>query len=477
MKKITIISLLGVIITTFCFSQTSYPVTAIASKDKSQTNTYKTEGGQYETQQISLSVQQCREMALENSEDMKIARYRNEQARIEKRIAQIAGLPKFSASGTYAYMNSDIDIGLPEMDLKIPIMGNEVDLSDMIPETINMGTNTDIYMIGANVQQPIYAGGRIITGNKMAEKGIEITEENKIMMRMSVIAEAEKAYWTYFSVNDKINLLRQYEALLDTLHQSVSDMVSVKMATENDLLKITSRKSNIRYQMQKAVNGMELSRMELCRIIGVDLDTKIILTDSVPKEDSQRPDYSYDLSMRPEYRMLQKQVELKELNIKNVRGDYLPTVGLMAGYSYLGKIDLGGISMRMNRPSASVILSVSVPIFNFGEGSKKIENARKARDIQLEEFNKTGKQLTIEIQHAERNLQDATLLINTAETALEQAKANLRSVRDNYEVGMGTLLDVLDAQTQWQEAYSNMIDARVQYKISEVEFLRVTGRL
>lgn len=453
MKKIIMMALSGVFATTCCFSQTD--------RDK----------------QIDLSIRQCREMALVSSEEMKIAGYLNEQAKVEKQIARTAGLPKLSASGTYGYLNSDIALGLPEMELKIPIMGTEVDLSGMIPETMNVGINSGIYMIGATLQQPIFTGGRIATGNKMAEKGMEITEENSNMTRMSIIAEAEKAYWTYFSMKDKINLLNQYEALLDTLHQSVSDMISVKMATGNDLLKISSRRSNIRYQKQKAVNGMELCRMQLCRIIGVDPETKIRLTDSISKENSQVTDHSYDLTLRPEYRMLQKQVELKELGIKNARGEYLPTVGLMAGYSYLGNMEMGGISMRMNRPSALVMLSVNIPLFNFGEGAKKIRNAKISREIQQEELNKNSSLLTIEIEHAKRNLQDASLLIMTAESALAEAEASLRSIRDNYEVGMGTLLDLLDAQTQWQEAYNNSIDARVEHKINEIEFLRVTGRL
>lgn len=453
MKKIIMMALSGVFATTCCFSQTD--------RDK----------------QIDLSIRQCREMALVSSEEMKIAGYLNEQAKVEKQIARTAGLPKLSASGTYGYLNSDIALGLPEMELKIPIMGTEVDLSGMIPETMNVGINSGIYMIGATLQQPIFTGGRIATGNKMAEKGMEITEENSNMTRMSIIAEAEKAYWTYFSMKDKINLLNQYEALLDTLHQSVSDMISVKMATGNDLLKISSRRSNIRYQKQKAVNGMELCRMQLCRIIGVDPETKIRLTDSISKENSQVTDHSYDLTLRPEYRMLQKQFELKELGIKNARGEYLPTVGLMAGYSYLGNMEMGGISMRMNRPSALVMLSVNIPLFNFGEGVKKIRNAKISREIQQEELNKNSSLLTIEIEHAKRNLQDASLLIMTAESALAEAEASLRSIRDNYEVGMGTLLDLLDAQTQWQEAYNNSIDARVEHKINEIEFLRVTGRL
>ena len=158
-----------------------------------------------------------------------------------------------------------------------------------------------------------------------------------------------------------------------------------------------------------------------------------------------------------------------------VRGDFLPSVGVMAGYSYLSNMKFSDMTMRMNKPMPVVMASVSIPLFHFGEGSKKTQSARISLNMKQEELNKTSKLLSIEIQHAERNLQDARMLITISETALEQAQANLTRTRDNYEVGMGTLLDVLDAQAQWQEAYSNNIDARVQYKINEVEYLRVSG--
>ena len=166
-------------------------------------------------QQISLSLDQCRDMALKNSEDIKITRYQVEMAKAEKRIAKTAYLPKFSASGTYAYMHGDFDFGLPGMNLPFPMEGMDINFGDMIPEKINMDINTDMYLIGSSLQQPVYAGGKIITANKMAEKARELTEENASITRMGVVVNAERAYWMYYLTMDKINLLKQYEILLD----------------------------------------------------------------------------------------------------------------------------------------------------------------------------------------------------------------------------------------------------------------------
>ena len=431
-----------------------------------------------EAQQLRLSLQQCREMALEYSEDMKIAQYQIEKAITDRQIARTAYLPRFSASATYARTSGDMELGLPQTSMPFTIMeGVEVDIGEMLPEKITTNTDIDLFMLGVNVQQPLFAGGKILIANRMAEKAVELTEENIRMLRSNVAAEAEKAYWRHYSLNYNIRLLEQYDILLDTLYHSVSAMISVQMATDNELLKITSRRSNIQYQMQRARNGMELSRMQLCRLIGADLNTEIILTDSISTSAATAPptDMFLNLTARPEYRMLQRQIELHDLNIKSVRADFLPTLGVMAGYSYMSDLELGGIAIRTGRPRPLLMASLNIPIFHFGEGAKKIQSATIVRNIQQEELNKNSTLLTIEAQFANRNMQDAFLLIRFAETALQQAQANLRRTQDNYEVGMGTLIDVLDAQAQWQEAYGNLIDAQVQYKISEVEYLRVSG--
>jgi outer membrane protein TolC len=131
----------------------------------------------------------------------------------------------------------------------------------------------------------------------------------------------------------------------------------------------------------------------------------------------------------------------------------------------------------MNEPMPIIMASLSIPIFHFGEGAKKIQSAKIAKNIQQEECNKNEKLLQIEMQYVTRSLEEALLLITTADIALEQAETNLKQSQDNYDVGMGTLLDVLDAQTQWQEAYSNSIEAKIDYKIKEIEYLKAMGTL
>lgn len=143
----------------------------------------------------------------------------------------------------------------------------------------------------------------------------------------------------------------------------------LKMATAQDLHKVRTRRSNVTYELQRAESGRELTRMSLCHLIGLELDAQIIATDTLILTQNYNNQLSHDIVNRPEYRIQEMQVELKDLEIKNTRADFFPTVGISAGYQYMGGMKLAGSSLDMKIPM--VMASISIPIFNFGEGRKK----------------------------------------------------------------------------------------------------------
>lgn len=170
------------------------------------------------------------------------------------------------------------------------------------------------------------------------------------------------------------------------------------------------------------------------------------------------------------------------------RADMLPTVGLSVGYSYYGNLKLNGMadagggtmvpySQKFQEGMGLAMLSVKIPIFHWGESRKKVRKAQyELRNAELD-LQKNERLVDIEVQQAIRNVQDGFLLIRTAETGLQQADENLRVMRNRYAASMAPLTDLLDAQSQWQQAESNLIEAQTQYKIYETEYLRATGRL
>ena len=418
--------------------------------------------GVWAQQPLRLSLDECRKMALSHSEELQQADNALRQAELDRQIAKTAFLPKFDASAEGAYMVPDMDMLGMEMLMRVT------------------------YMAGVNLTQPIYAGGKITTGNRLARIGEETAAEQLRMTRMDVLVEADNTYWTYIAVGRKVRMLESYHAQMDTLHRQTEAALAAGMATENDLLRIDAKRTEIHYQLQKVQNGADLCRMSLCRIVGADFDTQIEATDTTFVA-SQPVGLSAETAARPELHLLEKQIAAGREQIRMARADMLPTVALTANYMYYGNIKLNGMtdaggtmipfSQEFRDGMGMAMLSVQIPIFHWGENRKKVRKAQyELRNAELD-LQKNTRLLNIEVQQAIRNVQDGYELIHTAEKGLQQADENLRVMRNRYAASMAPLTDLLDAQSQWQQAESNLIEAQTQYKIYETEYLRATGSL
>lgn len=411
---------------------------------------------------LRLTQAECRRMALTHSESLQQADNAVRQAELDREIAQTAYLPKFDASATGTYMLPDMDM----MGMKLRMRGT--------------------YMAGISLVQPLYAGGKITTGKRLARIGQEASAERYRMTRMDVLVEADNAYWTYVAVKRKVRMLETYCAQMDTLYRQARTALAAGMATSNEMLRIDAKRTEIAYQLQKGRNGADLCRMSLCRIVGADFDTQIEAVDTVFRVAEPGP-LAADLTARPELLLLQKQVAAGKEQIRMARADLLPTVALTANYLYYGNVKLNGqtevggtmvpFSQDFRDGIGLAMLSVQIPIFHWGEVRKKVRKAHY--DLQNAELDlqKNTRLLNIEVQQAIRNLQDSYGLIRTAEKGLQQARENLRVMRNRYAASMAPLTDLLEAQSQWQQAESNLIEAQTQHRIYETAYRRATGTL
>lgn len=446
--------------------------------------------------QEKITLQQCREMALQKNEDLKMADRQMEKAKVEKDAAKTLRLPKFSATGTGIYINQDFEqeLTLPtktpnqqtgELEPNIminpatgePVIGPDgnpvFNMYAFLPLSVSLkGT----YLASVTLEQPIYTGGKINAGNEMAKIGVEMAGENIELQKMNTLAEADNAYWNFVSVNEKVKLAQEAVDLLGEIVQDVRNSYEVGMIHKNDLLKAQVEFNNATLDLQRAKNGRELSRMNLCRITGLPLNTQVVALDTlISIEPILMNDSAAVISERPEYQLLEKNIHFQEENIKMTRADFLPTAGIQAGYSYLGGLEFN--NENYSNSGLNVMASLKIPIFHWGEGLKKIDAAKIDKEISTLKLEKNRQLLQLEVEQARLNLNLAYERIQMSETALEQAEENLRVTRDNYEVGMEKLTDLLKAQTRWQEAYSNLIDAKTDFKIKKTNWLKATGRL
>lgn len=413
---------------------------------------------------LNLSLAECREMALNTDESLKIAENNLEGANLDRGVAKTQYLPKFAGSASAIYTAPDSKIG------------------DMM--TLQM---RGAYMAGINLTQPIYTGGKITAANRMAAVGQDVYRQQLRATRMDVIADAEKAYWTYVGVLEKVEMTKAYLALMDSVYEMTNNSVEIGMANRQSLLRVNTRRSEIVYRLNQAQAGADICRMALCRAIGVSDTTTIHPTESISVSDNL-PMMNDDVTNRPESIILSKNIELKKHQVTMTRADFLPVVGLQLGWSAYGNIKMKGwsqdeagnpvpFSSTTNDNGFSGILSVQIPLFHWGEGIKKVRRAKLDVENAQLSLQRNTKLMQLEARQNYNNVVTGLELIRTADKAMNEADENLRMMREQYEVGLNTLTDLLEAQSQWQTSYSNLIEAQTQYRINQVEYLRSIGEL
>jgi len=423
---------------------------------------------------LSLSLQDCRRMALEYNESIKTADNAVEKAKLDRQIAFAQYLPKVDGSFTLVH-TKDIDL-------------LDQDFLGLALQT--RGT----YLAGISLTQPLYVGGQITSANRLAKIGQTVSEEQRRKTRMQVIADVDNAYYTLISVRSKVQMLEAYTRQMQELYDQVKLAVDVQMATENDLLRVTTKQSEVSYQLQKARNGEQLCGLALANVIGTDLEQTIIPTDtlfntplSIGEGQGVRL-LSEDFSSRPDLLLLQEKVKASEVLVKKSRSNYLPTVALVGRYSHydnlklkgdltLPNINSMGISHTISGGNPMALLSVSLPIFHWGAELKKVKKAKLDLSDAKLQLQQNERGMRVEVHRAVQNVTNSQRMVETATVGRQQADENLRVMRQKFDNQMCTMTDLLDAQSQWQQARSNLIEAQTQLKIYETEYLRVTGRL
>lgn len=420
-----------------------------------------------------LSLQDCRRLALEYSEKIKTADNAVEKAKLDRQIAFAQYLPKVDGSLTMVHTKN-------------------IELLDQ--EFLGLSLQTrGTYLAGISLTQPLYVGGQITSANRLAKIGQTVSEEQLRKTRMQVIADVDNAYYTLIAVHSKVQMLEAYARQMQELYDQVKLATSVQMATENDLLRIATKQNEVSYQLQKARNGEQLCGWALANVIGTDLEQTIIPTDTIFNsqasiQNSQISGLSEDFSSRPDLLLLQQQVKASEVLVKKARSNYLPTVALMGRYSHydnlklkggltLPGINLPGINHTINGGNPMALLSVSLPIFHWGAELKKVKKAKLDLSDAKLQLQQNERGMRVEVHQAVQNVIDSQRMVETATVGRQQADENLRVMRQKYDNQLCTMTDLLDAQSQWQQARSNLIEAQTQQKIYETEYLRVTGRL
>lgn len=422
-----------------------------------------------------LSLQECRELAVESNINLKSSNERIEASRDILSAYKSNHLPNFSLNGNFLYSTTSFDYAikggqLPLFNMDGTPMAGFAYMPD-IAFDVEVGS---IYSVGAQVTQPIYLGGKISNAIKLARIGISISELSEERTYREVILSIDEAFYNVLKVSEMVIAAHKYQNVVEEFHRQMTNGYKSGMRHRNDLLKVEVRLNEAKLLTQKAENGLRLAKMNLCYNIGLPLSTtNISVNDNFDTELIIDPS-NLDISARPEYEMLQKQIEAKELETKITRSDFLPSVSAIASYGYGNGLKLNGNKIVNNATFNGGVI-MSVPLFHWGEGRRKSSAKRREVTIAQYEFEDLSQKMTLELMQAINNYEDATLKVALTQTSVTQAEENMRLCENQYNAGMETIADLLEAQALWQKAMSDLTEAHAAQRIAYTTYLKCRG--
>ena len=442
----------------------------------------------------TYTLEQIKDSALQNNFAIRSAKYGVEAAQQQRKEAFTKYFPTVSGTGLWfnankgmaqTTLNPSASIS-PELGAALAqSLPQEAMAALANPISISMMKNGTIGSLMA--VQPVFAGGQIINGNKLAKVGEEVSKLQLQLSQNEVEKTAEQYFWQLASLQEKMNTINAVDTLLRDIYKDVDVAVRAGVAMRNDLLQVQLRQNDIQSQRLKLQNGISIVRLLLSQYCGlrdtsftIDHSSLTIDHSATQMEKANNVQCSapaqlackarmFNVQSLSEYQLLQKQVEAAKLQKQMAVGQNLPTVAVGAGYNYHNLLE-------NNHSFGMVFATVSVPISDWWGGSHAIKRRKIEHQKAIEQLDDNTQLLKIRMQNAWNGVEESYQQLLLAERSIEQASENLRLNRNYYRAGTSKMSDLLEAQLLYQQSLDKHTDAFADYQNKLLEYKQATGQ-
>ncbi len=457
------------------------------------------------TARSAVSLDSCRNMAINNNKEIRIANERIKGAGFQKKEAKAAYLPNFDLNASYLYNQKNIALfsedqmlptktfdpatGKYNFNLVTDVQGVPIKVNGQyVPSTVaylpKSALTYDIHNVFAGaltVTQPVYMGGKICAMNEITKYAEELATSLRNNQVQDVIYNVDEAYWQVVSLKAKEKLATSYVQLLDTLNYNVNAMVKEGIATKSDALSVSVKLNEANVDLTKVQNGLTLSRMLLSQLCGLPVNTVLHLEDEDKENVSTAmPASSYNMdevyARRQDVNALKLAVKIFEQKEKVARSTMLPNLAVIGMYSVTNPNSYNGYETKFGG-AFSVGAMLTVPIWHWGGNLNKYKAAQSETVIRKYELANAYDKIELQVNQASFKMQEAVKTYNATKKNLEKANENLRMAQLGFKEGMIPSDNVMEAQTAWLKANSEYIDSQIDVQLCNVYLSKVLGTM
>ena len=432
--------------------------------------------GQARAQRV-LTLDSCRSLAKEHSRTLQQKDEEIKAAHAKKQQVMTNFFPQVAARGVYLHMQKELHL----IDWDKPL-GH---LNFLIPERLrHLGTVDlrNLWVGNVTAIQPLFLGGKIISGYKMASLAERLQGELRQTAETEVETKLDETYWQVVSLRSKERLLDQLVHLLKQTVKDVDSSIDAGVATKADGLSVRTKLSEAEVKRSQVVNGLELSRMLLADLCGLSEDEPFTLAEEGHLQElllstqtapiARDEDTEAAIERRSEIRSLRLVDSIYSKRVNMESASIFPKLYGVASYSTTNPNSFQGQKKEFGG-QYYLGLMLEVPISDLFSGTFKRRQAKAEHRVKQLELAEARSKINLQIKQALRTADDARRAYTTALSAVKMAEENMRYAKAGYDEGVIPLLNYTMAQTAWMSAQDSLIDAQIRVLLTESKLKKI----
>lgn len=333
---------------------------------------------------------------------------------------------------------------------------------------------------GISLQQILF-DGQVFVGLLARGAAVELQQKNAEVTQESLKANIYKVYYQLSVSKTQIEMLDANIALVEKNLRDTRIIYENGFREKLDVDKETVRLSNLKTEKQKILNQISNGYYALKMLMGMPIADELVLTDNITEQDVKEgvlDASAYSYTDRKEYQQAEISKKLLEYNVRRYKLSQIPTISLSALYAknaqrdkwnFIGKGDWFTVS--------NINLNINISIFNGLFTKSKIKEAQ----LEVLKLNNQMESLKLwidnDVEAAKNNFRNAIATMDVQKQNKDLAEKVYQQTKKKYEVGTGTQIEIVAAQTEMKSAQTNYISALYDAIIAKVDYLKATGKL
>jgi outer membrane protein TolC len=412
----------------------------------------------------TLTLEQCIDMALENNPVLGYRNWEIEALEAQKEEAAGLRLPRVSGAGNYHHYSDTMRLA-PPRGFGYPLIFTD-----------------DILSLNFALTMPLFTGGRLSNQIKAAELFQQSAEHSLVHSREELIFKVTNVYFSILKQHQILKSLDFSRTTLEEHLKRVKELLEAKKAAELDKLRVEVRLADIAQRIEKEQNTLAVQNRTLANLMGVEeLDFRIPPKEELPfsvRELDLEKSISTAYANRADYQSVQKEAAAQEKKIKAAYAGFWPSVSLYASYGVQAALGNYIRQVEVDRIEAigQIGLSFELPFYEGGRKRAEIHQEQARLAMLKEKLRELELRIRLDVEAAVLNIRSTGKRISAVKKALEQARASLQIELEKYDLGMGSITDIFDAESALLELQTVYYSALADYHIFSAHLTFVQGR-